>query len=783
MIRRIDGERPAFVIETENTSYILSITPSGHAAHLYYGRKISAASQADLDVIAEKRQFPPGNTIVYSEEYPTEVPEDMLLEISACGHGDIREPFVEILRENGCRSSDFIYSSAEITDVPLACKTLPTAINESGSCERLCLTLADDGVLLELNYVCYPECDVITRSARLINESGKTVKVNRLMSQQLDIPVCGLCITSFHGAWVREMQPSTVALPAGKLVLESRTGTSSSRTNPFFMVHDKDTTEAAGDCYGFNLIYSGNHYSAVEVSSFGKTRIVSGIQPEGFQFVLEPGRTLEAPEAVMTYTNGGFRGQSRNMHRFVKEHIIRGKWKNKPRPVLLNSWEACYFNISESVLVSLAKTGRDLGTELFVMDDGWFGERNDDRHSLGDWEASVKKLPKGLAGLSKRICDLGIGFGIWVEPEMVNTESKLYKEHPDWAMAIPDKLHSEGRNQRLLDLCSSEVTEYIISKMKEVFSSGNISYVKWDMNRIFSDAYSPSLPAERQGETAHRYVCGLYRMMSELTAAFPDILFEGCASGGNRFDLGMLCYFPQIWASDNTDAVSRAAIQEGYSYGYPQCCIGSHVSASPNHQTLRVTPPDTRFAVAAFGLLGYECDVRDLSADIRKMIRSDIELYKQWRDVLQFGDFYRLETGNVHKWICVSQDKKRAVGMLLQELAVPNRQYEVFRAEGLDPELTYRFRSIQRPMSLKQFGSMINTMTPMHIRQDSALHNVIAKAVKLSTEQEELYAKGSTLMEAGVALSQAFSGTGFNDNVRVFPDFSARLYLIESTGA
>lgn len=780
MIRKLTGERPAFALETRDTTYVFAVTESGHLEHLYYGSKIVLNSLEECEVFREKREFELGNSIVYSKEHPTTLPEDMCLEMSAPGHGDVREPFLELVLSDGSRSADFLFDDYAISGGELDFKTLPTAYYPDGKGEQLCVKLKDNGLLLELIYRVFPECDVITRSARLTNNSGGEIAVERLLSSQLDIPFSGAAITSFHGAWAREMNKSTVTLGAGKFVIESRTGCSSNRTNPFFMVHAPEATELSGSVYGFNLIYSGNHYSAVEVSAYGKTRIVSGIQPDGFRYILKKGECIEAPEAVMTFSGHGISGQSANMHRFVRNHIVRGEWKRKPRPVLLNSWEACYFNISEKTLVSLAKAGAELGIELFVMDDGWFGERDSDTKALGDWEPNPKKLPDGLKGLGEKINALGMDFGIWVEPEMISTESKLYSAHPDWAMAVPGRLHSEGRNQRVLDLANPEVQEFLIKKMTEVFSSAKISYVKWDMNRIFSDVYSPYLPSERQGETAHRYICGLYRVMDALTKAFPDILFEGCASGGNRFDLGILCYFPQIWGSDNTDAVCRADIQEGYSYGYPQSALGAHVSASPNHQTLRSTPLESRFAVASFGLLGYECDFRDLNASQKQAVKDEIKLYKRWRSVLQFGQLYRVSSGNLHEWICVSQNRKYAVGLLLQELMVPNTQSHRFFARGLDPKRKYRLYNIPSRVDVKQFGSLINTVAPIHVKQDSLLHNVIAKRVKMDGETEDITASGDLLMHTGVALSPAFSGTGFNDKVRVFPDFSARMYFIEA---
>ena len=434
----------------------------------------------------------------------------------------------------------------------------------------------------------------------------------------------------------------------------------------------------------------------------GKAPFTEYIQPErypqSFSYRLEVGEHFEAPEAVMTYSCEGFNTMSQNMHEFVREHIVRGEWKYKERPVLLNSWEASYFDINERKLLKLAKAGKDVGIELFVMDDGWFGTRDDDAQSLGDWSVNEKKLPNGLKGLCRKIKDMGLDFGIWVEPEMINVNSKLYETHPDWVLQIPGKPHSEGRNQRILDLTKSEVREYIITSMKNIFSSADISYVKWDMNRIFSDVYSDGLSSDRQGEVFHRYVMGLYEIMKELTESYPNILFEGCASGGNRFDLGILCYFPQIWASDNTDAVSRADIQTGYSYGYPMSTVAAHVSSCPNHQTLRITPLESRFNTAAFGILGYECNLCDMKKEDLAAIKAQIELYKHWRKDMQFGNFYRGRGynngayGNITEWTCVSPDKKRAVGYIAQKLVSPNTQYEYFKAKGLEKDKKYHRR-------------------------------------------------------------------------------------------
>lgn len=778
-----------YILSTPHSAYVFHVLETGHLEHLYYGPSLGGADnlseealQHSAQVLQERKEFPGGNMISYDEAHPALTLEDLRLEMSSYGKGDIREPFVEILHVDGSFTSDFLFEKAEIRAEKEPLKTLPSAyFEEDPGNSELVVTLRDAqyGLRLELHYCVYEDCDCITRSARLINDSAEPVRVRRLMSAMVDFPENDYAMSVFHGAWAREMERTVIPVKAGKFVNASYTGTSSSRANPFVMLHPEGTSEWTGLCYGFNLVYSGNHYEACEVNAFGKTRFVSGINPASFSWLLEPGEELEAPEAVLTVTGRGFSRMSLQMHRFIREHIVRGKWKNRVRPVLLNSWEAAYFKFDEAKLLKLAKAAKSAGVELFVLDDGWFGKRDSDTCSLGDWQANPKKLPGGLERLGAKIKDLGLEFGIWVEPEMVNTDSNLYRAHPDWAFAIPGKPHAEGRHQRMLDFANPAVVDYMTEQMRQVFRTGGISYVKWDMNRIMSDVFSPYLPAERKEESAHRYMLGVYRMMKTLTEEFPEILFEGCAAGGNRFDPGILCYFPQIWASDNTDAAERVRIQEGYSFGYPMSVIGAHVSSSPNHQTLRQTSPETRFHVAAFGLLGYELNLADLGKAETEKIRKQILLYKIWREVLQKGDFYRGRNGNIHEWTCVSPDKKRAVSLVFQEKADANRIYERFCPRGLDNRKIYTVYNIKEDLDIRQFGDLVNTVAPIHIRQGSALHHMLAKFVTIPGEKEEFRAPGSVLTRVGVTLAPAYAGTGLNEKTRCFPDFSSRMYFME----
>ncbi|MDD6154236.1 MAG: alpha-galactosidase [Eubacteriales bacterium] len=801
MIRVVEN---VCVLETPHTTYMFKALSTGQLEHLYYGACLHTLEWTDeqilrdAEALSEKHEFPFGNSISYDEAHPEATLEDMRLEISAYGKGDIREPFIELVHEDGSRTQDFLFEKAEVLDGKPEFKTLPGSYytsEDEGMGQHLRVTLKDRnyGLTLELNYWVYEDSDVITRSDRLINESETEVRLHRMMSCQIDFTGgefaagsrsskadSGVVFTTFNGAWAREMGRHDTAVTAGKVVNSSVTGSSSSRANPFVMISDPGTSETAGNCLGVNLIYSGNHYESLEASQMGKYRFTGGINPAGFEFIIGPGEDFEAPEAVMAFSDRGFEGVSLSMQRFVREHIVRGLWKHKERPVLLNSWEAAYFKFDERKLLRLARAAKSVGIELFVMDDGWFGERNSDDRSLGDWNVNKKKLPGGLKRLADRIHAMGMAFGIWVEPEMVNVKSDLYRSHSDWTMEIPGKPHSEGRHQRVLDLANPEVADWVIETMSRLFSSADINYVKWDMNRIFSDVYSQYLPADRQGETAHRYMVSLYRIMKTLTERFPKILFEGCAAGGNRFDLGILSYFPQIWASDDTDPIERAEIQEGYSYGYPMSALTAHVSASPNHQTLRKTPLDTRFDVAAFGVLGYELNLTDLTRKELEAVKGQIAQYKKWRSVLQGGDFYRVETGNVHQWTCVAPDKQKAVGLILSELARPNQPYGEFRARGLKLHARYHFYSYEEKRDIRDFGDLVNTASPVHVRPGSALHGAIAKFVEMPGEHEDAYASGAVLMNGGIKLSPAYAGTGYNDKTRYFADFSSRLYFMET---
>jgi alpha-galactosidase len=778
-----------FLLQTKNTSYMFRKRESGHLEHLHYGDKVVSGDNgaiAMLDSIAEtiapKHFNGAGNLNNYSDEHKDIMLEQLCLEMSSFGKGDIRDPFVELTYADGGNTVDFLFDKYEIKEGKAALLTLPSSYadkvdTDCGKVEQLLVTLVDKEYKsrLELIYSVFPECDVITRSAVLYNDSDKDIRIDRLLSTAIDFNSPSYKMTSFHGRWADEMGKYESVCKGGKVVCEElAAGESGSRSNPFVIVSSVDADDEHGDCYGFNLIYSGNHYEALSSNGNSMSRFVSGIQPVGFNWLLTPGSSFEAPEAVMTFSSKGMNAMSINMHDFVREHIVRGSWKKKARPILINSWEASYFNFTQSSLLSLAREAKKCGIELFVMDDGWFGVRNNDTCSLGDWYENKKKLPGGIKELADKIDALGMMFGIWVEPEMINEDSDLYRAHPDWAVTIPGHPHSTGRNQMNLDLTRTEVQDYVIDAMKKIFSAGKISYVKWDMNRIFSDRYSTSLTADRQGEFQHRYYLGLYRIMKELTEEFPEILFEGCSAGGNRFDLGILSYFPQIWGSDDTDAMCRIDIQRGYSYGYPASTVGAHVSACPNHQTLNTVPLETRFEVAAAGCFGYELNLCDMSDSDKKIVSDQVEYYIKNRELFQFGDYYRLPENS---YIIVSKDKKKAVAFIVEKNARPNNDYKCLKTVGLDNEKLYNMVGRVVPHSIKDFGSLINTQTPVHVKQDGLIHNIIDKFTSVSGEEQKATATGYAFNGHGVALNSAFCGTGNNEGTRIMRTGDTRLYL------
>ena len=779
-----DKENRLFTLCTKNSMYQMKADDKGILLHTYYGRKTDIC---DYSYLIQRRDHGFSGNPDEAAGDRTYSTDTLPQEYTAYGNGDYRINGLEVEQADGSDTANLKFESYEITKGKYSLKGLPAMFAKEDEAETLEIVLADrvSGLKAHLLYSVFPHLDVITRAVRLEQTGETPVTVKKAMSMEMDFEYREMDAVHFYGRHNVERQMERTHLGHANWSVGSIRGTSSHHHNPFVILCDRNTEETYGNCYGYALAYSGNFTFETEVDQVGHTRVVMGIHPYHFAWTLEKGDTFETPEVIMSYSAEGFGKLSRIYHDAYRNNLIRSKYVEQPRPILVNNWEATYFDFDADKLYHIAEEARNIGLDMFVLDDGWFGKRDNDWCALGDWEVNEEKIKGGLPALAERIHGLGLKFGLWVEPEMISENSRLYQEHPDWAMMIPGHPHSEGRNQRLLDLCNPEVQQYVIDSMTKVFSSGEIRYVKWDMNRNFSDIYSPYLPAAKQGETAHRYVLGLYHIMDELTTRFPEILFEGCSSGGNRFDLGILSYFPQIWASDNTDALCRTGIQNSYSYGYPLSVFTAHVSSCPNHQTLRITPLETRFQVASFGILGYECNLKDLSGSDLNAIREQIALYKKWRDVFQFGTFYRGtenedSDSETLSWTCVSPDGRRAVGLFFRRLTTPNQSHDWYRPVGLLPDVKYHFYGRNIKYNLKDFGDLVNTVSPVHIKQGSALQEILSRFVNMDGEKEDLTAYGDTLMLAGIALKPAFAGTGYNSDTRLFPDFSSRMYFMEA---
>lgn len=680
-----------FHLTNGQISYIMKVLPNGALGQLYFGRAIR--DRESFDHLLEEAHRPMTSCVfagdgAFSLEHTRQ-------EYPSYGSTDYRHPAVQILQPDGSRITDFVVSSHSTAPGKPALEGLPATYCESGEeAETLTVRLRDEllGVSLDLYYTLFADRPALARSARLVNEGGLDLRLTHAMSLCLDLPDSDYEFVHFSGAWARERWMKVRKLEQGIQSVESARGNSSHNHNPFVMLRRPGTDEDKGEVIGLSLIYSGNFLAQAEVDAWDTTRVTLGINPFGFEWKLAPGQAFQTPEAVLVYSGEGCNAMSRTFHRLYRSRLARGMWRDRPRPILLNNWEATYFNFTEDQLVSIAEAARKDGVELFVLDDGWFGRRSSDRAGLGDWIPNRDRLPGGLAGLARRINGLGMKFGLWFEPEMVNEDSDLYRAHPDWIIRVPGRRASPGRNQYVLDFSRGEVVDCIYDQMAKLLGEAEISYIKWDMNRSITEPFSAALPPDRQGELFHRYILGVYRLYERLTSAFPQVLFESCASGGGRFDPGMLYYAPQGWVSDDSDAMERLKIQYGTSYCYPVSSMGAHVSASPNHQVKRVTPLATRGNVACFGAFGYELDLNALTEEEREEVRRQIAFVKQYREVLQFGDFYRLRSpfeGNFTSWMAVSPDRRTALVGWYRLLSEANGPFRRVKLRGLDPDLLY----------------------------------------------------------------------------------------------
>lgn len=741
-------ENGVFLLKNEQFSYLFRVGKYGELRHLHFGAPVSLSDADALDVIPGPGW---GSNLVLDDADPASCPDDIPLEWSGSGRGDYRESPLEL-----GQSTDLRYVNYEVLDgsAPMVC-TLPQA---QGGCETLKVTLEQPGLRLQLYYTLFETA--LVRRCVLENMGETEVTIQKCMSFSLDLPG-SYTMTTFHGGWSAEMRRTDNRVGGAKITNESRTGASSNQHNPGFMLWEDGTTEDAGVAYGFNLIYSGNHYAAAQQSQTGLTRVMQGINPSNFRKTLAPGEVFETPEAVLCWSDAGLNGLSGQMHRFVNDHIVPEHWQNRPRPVLYNSWEGCMFDFNQRRLLDLADRAKNLGCELFVLDDGWFGVRNHDRCSLGDYNVNLKKLPNGMGGLARKINEKGLQFGLWFEPESVSPDSDLYRAHPDWALT-DEFTPILGRHQLLLDLTKPDVRDYIVSSVTGILDSANISYVKWDMNR-----HSIAL-----GEKAHDFILGLYDILNRVFGPRPQILLESCSSGGNRFDLGMICYSPQVWCSDDTDPVERLTIQGNLSYLYPQSTMGAHVSASPHSQTLRATPLSTRGNVSFFGCLGYELDLKHLVAVEVKEIQNQIAFYKQYREVFQYGRFTRHDLG----WQ-VSDGTVTIAGVFHNQVSAAP-PYERLRITGLQKEKTYRIHSLEQKIRVGQFGNLLKHVVPVNVNPHGILVNTADAHYALPDGGEDRTASGAALA-SGILLKPMFRGTGYTTDQRNQGDFGSNMYIVE----
>lgn len=681
-----------FHLFNDRISYIMNVLPTGHLMQLYCGKKVH--DRNDFSYLIETSARP--TTTYLSEEWHNKYTFTHLKqEYPVYGTTDFRHPAIEIKQNNGSNISNFCYKSHSISSGKPKLSGLPATYTENDNeAQTLTIVLEDEltHVQMELLYTLFAQGGIIARSAKITNNGAETVHLTTAMSLCLDLPDCDYEWLQFSGSWARERHLKVRKLEQGITSVESTRGASSHEHNPFVILKRPSTDENKGEAIGFSLVYSGNFLAQAEVDTHDVTRVLIGINPFCFDWKLAAGGSFQTPEAVMVYTADGLNDLSQTYHKLYQKRLARGYWRDRPRPILINNWEATYFDFNEDKLVKIAQKAKECGVELFVLDDGWFGKRTSDTAGLGDWVPNTDLLPNGITGLSHRIEELGMKFGLWIEPEMTNMNSDLYRAHPDWILHVPGRHPSECRHQYVLNYSRPEVVDYIYNMLAKILTEGKVSYIKWDMNRYITECYSVALPADQQGEVFHRYILGVYSLYERLTTNFPHILFESCASGGARFDPGLLYYAPQGWTSDDSDAVERLKIQYGTSYCYPVSSMGSHVSVIPNHQVYRNTPLHTRANVAYFGTFGYELDLNKLAAEEQEEVKEQIKFMKQYREVIQFGTFYRLNSpfnGNVTSWMVVSEDKKTAIVGWYRVLNGINLPYSRVQLQGLNSDYCY----------------------------------------------------------------------------------------------
>lgn len=775
MISYSDG---VFYLSTSSTSYWFCVTKFNHLEHIYYGKKLTLQNP---DALKIKRTAATGSSVVYDKTDELYCLDTIPLEWSGIGKGDFRYSPSELRMPDGSFVCDFTYERHEIINGAMPMDTLPNAYG-GDAVTTLLIYMRDtsNDVELRLYYTVYSECDVIARRAVLINNNSEQLEIRRLLSMMVDLPNDNYDLVTFDGGWIKETNTHIRPLAPGMYVNSSTTGSSSNRHSPGFLISERGANSEAGAVYGFNLVYSGNHFGFAELGGYELLRVGIGINPHCFSYTLNRGCVFETPEAVMSYSGHGFNGLSNNFHSFVNAHIVRGDWKDKERPVLFNNWEATFFKYNERKLIRLARRAKKLGVELFVLDDGWFGERNSDNAGLGDYDVNKKKFRHGLPRFARRLRRMGLLFGLWFEPEMVNEDSGLYRSHPEYAIKLPGRTPSLGRNQLVLDLCQKAVRDYIVENVCNVLDETGAVYVKWDMNRHISDMYSTA--TENQGEFFHKYIVGLYDILERVFSSHPHILFESCASGGGRFDLGMLCYSQQVWASDNTDPMARLDIQGGLTHLYPLSTIGAHVSLSPHQQTLRSTPLSTRFNAAAFGCLGYELDLNHLNFLERREVKDQIEFYKRYRRLFQFGRFFTVKNNRQNQilWQCVGENGESAVCALFQTMAQTASGHSRLIFNHINEGMRYNVTTKPQRLFIKRFGGLIKHVLPVPLDPDGFILRFLNRVYALN-DCVESYECDGAMLKQGIYLNNQFMGSYYNENTELLGDFGSYMFICENS--
>ncbi|WP_035769809.1 alpha-galactosidase [Butyrivibrio sp. NC2002] len=697
MAIRFDEKRKIFFLNTKNTEYQIKINDIGMVLHTYYGASVD---QADMSYMIKEidRGFS-GNP--YECKNQRGISADTLpQEYSSDGAGDYRVSALSAVMANGSRTTDLRYKAHNIISGRENPTGLPYVRQENDKVDTLKLVMEDaiSGLLVTLHYQVFADKDIISRYTEIKNASDAEIIINKAASMSMDFCGRNMDLIHFHGRHAMERIPERETVGHNIHRIASKRGTSSHQNNPFVILCDKNTDEWHGDSYGFMLMYSGEHAEEIEKDQAGSIRVVSGISDDHFSWKLSPGDVFETPEVILAYTNKGLSELSYLYHRIIRENVCPKEFRDIKRPVLINNWEGTYFDFDDKKIMEIAKSAADAGCEMFVLDDGWFGERNHDHAGLGDWVVNEKKLEGGMSKIADYVNSLGMKFGLWFEPEMVNEDSDLYRAHPDWALTDPDRKPVMGRDQLVLDMSRKDVVDYLYDSISTVLRSANISYVKWDFNRSCANVFSHDLPSDKQGEVLHRFMLGTYDLMQRLRDSFPHIMIEGCSGGGGRFDAGIMFYSPQIWCSDNTEAINRLIIQKGTSYGYPVSTMGSHVSASPNHQSGREVPFMTRALVAMSGTFGYELDPRKLSDADRSMIRKQIDTFNKYYELIQKGRYYRLSDEATESyftsWGFVSEDKSEALVTLVVTDVRANPEIIYVKMRGLDESATYELDGI-----------------------------------------------------------------------------------------